>query len=247
MRWVVTTQPQRTGSDGAGSHLHLPALVPPVPVCPLCTGTRARGACALAPGAAPGALPWISQPFCQGELNCTFTTRTKERARVTTCTQMPLPMSPSPLCSSPGGAMAGLFHQRQVLSQRSTLLLLPSAPLVPSSKLSPLLCHKQFPFPRVPRLPDVLETPSCAAATRDVEEQSKNWEGIPPRSACLSAALLNEPLAAGLRGTRTGLCLPVPWHLPPNTLRSPADLQENLGLCLKQPISTPCNCMRNIK
>lgn len=107
VRWVVTTQPQRTGSDGAGSRLHLPALVPPVPVCPLCTGTRARGACALARGAAPGALPEISQPFGQGELNCTFTTRAKERARVTTCTHMPLPTSLALPCSSPGRGRGG--------------------------------------------------------------------------------------------------------------------------------------------
>ena len=84
--------------------------------------------------------------------------------------------------------------------------------------------------------------------------QSKNQEGIPTRSTGLGTALFNKPLAAGLRGARTGLCLPIPLpaapfcqHLPPNAPRSLADLQENLGFCLKQPISTPCNHMKNTK
>lgn len=48
--------------------------------------------------------------------------------------------------------------------EQCSALLFPSVLHVPNSKLSPLLCHKQFPFPCVPRPPDVLETPSCACS-----------------------------------------------------------------------------------
>lgn len=84
--------------------------------------------------------------------------------------------------------------------------------------------------------------------------QSKNKDGIPTWSTGLSTALFNKPLTAGLRGTRTELCLPIPLppapfcqHLHPNAPRSLADLQENLVFCLKQPISMPCNCTKNTK
>lgn len=84
--------------------------------------------------------------------------------------------------------------------------------------------------------------------------QSKNKDGIPTRSTGLSTALFNKSLAAGLRDARTELCLPIPLpaapfcqHLHPNTPRSLADLQENLGFCLEWRISMPCNRMKNTK
>lgn len=132
--------------------------------------------------------------------------------------------------------------------QRSALLF-PSVLRVPISKPSPLLCHKQFPFLRVPRLPDVLETPSRACSKEQHRSAEQEQGGDPHTVNGPWPCPFQQAPRSRSEGCEDGALPAAPFcqHLPLNALRSLADLQKKVGFCLKQPISTPCNRMINTK
>lgn len=135
--------------DGAGSSLCVPTLVPPVPVCPLCTGTRAWGS-----ARALFAEGMNLRVHCQGK-----------GARPSACTQIPLPEGDlRPLPMREAQQLPG--HTNQVLSQRRAALsssrpshMFPALSLPLSSALS-----QAIPFPACPQAACVPETPSRACS-----------------------------------------------------------------------------------
>lgn len=236
-------------TTGAGSNLRLLALVAPVPVCPLRTGTgelkelcpRSHSPCLPERITlqiyyqGKGALP----SHCMYPLLCPRVTGLFPQAPHCCAAPREVAVVRPPKAGPPPAKSSAAFS-----SSRLSYVFPAASRVLCSVTSNSLFCvssgrpmsWKHLPVP---------------AARSDTEVQSKNKEGIPARPTGLGTALSNKPLATGLSGARTGLCLPIPLpaapfcqHLPPNTPRCLAALQENVGFCLKQPISMLCNRMK---